>query len=458
MKNGRVIYTDSIVPFGIIEIEGEFDLKERERYNQLKLGKSDEDLKYFYPGASVTILGVTNEGSYIKKNGKIINTIRNFSTRYGSLFQSSFDRVTNLSGSPVFNEKGEVVGMHVLATATTSYELKIDYINNIIKQLEDRHPKKIKRGDIGISIELIIMGIAKINYKLNSLVSEELEKVLIKSGGPPEIMLISGILPSSPAHGILKAGDIIYKIGNHLIGNNLLLLEKLMNDNVGKELSITVSRNSALYNLQIKNVDNAVDYKIKEYLSFSGATFHDVTNIVKYSLYTELEGVYLTYATIGSPFSKVSMSGQNSKNNYILTAINSEKIRNINEFISFFKNNCDLESLYVEGIDYNSYTSKLSADAIDLDFSNSLLQIYKFNDNSHKWDVESFDLKKFCITKSDVKSNSKSIEIHKHDSKKNNNPLNHNKIIKRISSLEDDKNTSNIKDIGKFYFFKLRFR
>ena len=35
----------------------------------------------------IDLIGMSMEGTYINKKGKIINSNRNFSTRYGALFQ-----------------------------------------------------------------------------------------------------------------------------------------------------------------------------------------------------------------------------------------------------------------------------------------------------------------------------------------------------------------------------------
>lgn len=305
IKNGRVIYTDAIVPFGIVEIKGSLWNKDSSKYSELKLGSAENTES----GAKVSLIGTTPEGTYISKSGKVINSNRNFSTRYGALFQTSFDRVTNLAGSPVFNEQNLVVGIHVIASETTSYELKINYVTNILSQIK-KQKKQIERGDIGISIDLIILGIAKINYKLSNDIADIISKNLIKTGGPPELMVISSILPNSPSSNVLKTGDIIYKVNDKVIANDFLLFDNILNQNVGKKIAISVSRNGEIKNLDIEKVDNTENNKITKYVSFAGAYFHDISNMVKYFLYSNIDGVYLTYTNIGSPFSKVASPGQ----------------------------------------------------------------------------------------------------------------------------------------------------
>jgi hypothetical protein len=105
-----------------------------------------------------------------------------------------------------------------------------------------------------------------------------------------------------------------------------------------------------------------------------------------------------------------------------LTAINSIQIKNINDLVEFFKKNCELESIYLEGIDFNIFSGKLSSEAVDLDFNNSLLQKFIFSKSNDKWEIESLDLKQYCksINKSneDEKSKRKILAKRESNSKK----------------------------------------
>ncbi len=200
--------------------------------------------------------------------------------------------------------------MHIIASTTTSYELQINHITNVLNLIRENKP--IKKADIGISIDLVILGIAKSNYKLKNEISEEISKKIINSGGPPEVMLISTVYPASNANDILMPGDIIYKVNDFIIANDILKFEEQINESLfnNKELSITVSRNSEIKTFKIPKVDNTQDYLIDKYVSFGGAYFHDITKLVKQHLYSDLNGIYLSYNNVGSPFSKVAVSNQ----------------------------------------------------------------------------------------------------------------------------------------------------
>lgn len=125
-------------------------------------------------------------------------------------------------------------------------------------------------------------------------------------------MLISSVFPASNAFNKLKSGDIIYKVNGIIVSNDFLKLEEQINKSLieAKSLNFEVSRNSEIIKVLIDKVDNNQDYKVDKYIAFSGAYFHDVTKLVKYYLFSDLEGVYLTYNNVGSPFSKIAVSNQ----------------------------------------------------------------------------------------------------------------------------------------------------
>ena len=69
------------------------------------------------------------------------------------------------------NNKKEVIGLHIIATTTTSYELQINHVSNVLNLIMKNKP--IKKADIGISIDLVILGIAKSNYKLKDETTDQ---------------------------------------------------------------------------------------------------------------------------------------------------------------------------------------------------------------------------------------------------------------------------------------------
>ena len=102
-----------------------------------------------------------------------------------------------------------------------------------------------------------------------------------------------------------------------------------------------------------------------------------------------------------------------------MTAINSIPIKNVNDLVEFFKKNCELESIYLEGIDFNIFSGKLNSEAVDLDFNNSLLQKFIYSKSSDKWEIESLDLKQYCksMNKKEDEKNKRKIAKRETNSK-----------------------------------------
>ena len=114
--------------------------------------------------------------------------------------------------------------MHVIGNNKVSYELKIDYIKPVLEALIK--DQEVVIGDIGIDIDLISLSIAEKNFKLNDL---NFESQLFKTGKNPDVLMVSNVIESSPAYGKLLSGDIILKINNIIIENDLLLLDNILN-------------------------------------------------------------------------------------------------------------------------------------------------------------------------------------------------------------------------------------
>ena len=123
----------------------------------------------------------------------------------------------------------KVIAIHVINDDDSSFELNVNYVSYIYNLFKNNLP--IQKGDIGIGLELLVLGVAKMNYKLtDSHVSDEIELNIMKTGGPQEVISISGISPISDAYNALMTGDIIYKLDNYVIGNNFLLIDQILNN------------------------------------------------------------------------------------------------------------------------------------------------------------------------------------------------------------------------------------
>lgn len=84
--NGKVIYSDPFLPFGVIQVEVKNN--NLKNYDYLPLGNTINPSK-FYPSSNVILICLAEDENYVIKRGKIVNTNRNYRKKYGSLFQVS---------------------------------------------------------------------------------------------------------------------------------------------------------------------------------------------------------------------------------------------------------------------------------------------------------------------------------------------------------------------------------
>ena len=85
---------------------------------------------------------------------------------------------------------------------------------------------------------------------------------------------------------------------------------------------MTVVRNGNLNTFSI-HIDDILNSKIKKYINFAGANFHELNNITKSFLSSNVDGIYQTSATPASVFKKAA-----STTNIVL--INLTNLTNIN--------------------------------------------------------------------------------------------------------------------------------
>jgi len=90
-----------------------------------------------------------------------------------------------------------------------------------------RQNKDVLIGDIGIDIELIDFKTAIKNYRLS--VKKKSKNQSSNKKISSKLMAISNVIEGTPAYGFLIPGDIILKVNDEEIGDDLLLLDQIMN-------------------------------------------------------------------------------------------------------------------------------------------------------------------------------------------------------------------------------------
>lgn len=144
------------------------------------------------------------------------------------------------SGGPLFNLKGEVVGINSQIYSRTggyqgvSFAIPIDVAMNVVQQLRDNG--KVQRGWLGVQIQEVDRELAK-SFKMER----------------PEGALVAQVLPDSPAEAAgMSAGDVIVKFNGKTVASAAALPPIVGLTPIGKSVPVVVLRDGKRKKLNVK--------------------------------------------------------------------------------------------------------------------------------------------------------------------------------------------------------------
>ena len=369
----RILYYDPTHDFGFYQIdpaEVDFGLK------AVELGEwSDLEL-----GDELLLIGNNEKEEYSIKFGTIANLNVNKGDRHSSYIHTTFDRTGGSSGSPVWNTAGEVVAIHARGTDTSSFELPIDYLYDTLELI--RNKLAIQRGEIGVDLELVSIGEAIKHFNFPAALRKEIGP---SKAGTPKVIQIESIVPRTTGESILRASDIIYRINKELIKDDLYTFDALLNRNVGKDVTLDIYRNGENLSLDVP-VEDLEAKKVRRFVRFGGAVFHDITPQLRRLLFLEADGVYLPHAAAGSSFSRVGLQERNGNSKVVILDINGKQIRNLDDFIEACQTITDGQHTYVVVRDFNLFDSSPTPKSLTVNLKFGPLQQFEWNPELLDWE------------------------------------------------------------------------
>ena len=369
----RILYYDPTHDFGFYQInpaEVNFELQAVQLGAWADLSLGDELL----------LIGNNEKEEYSIKFGAITNLNVNKGDRHSSYIHTTFDRTGGSSGSPVWNTKGEVIAIHARGTDTSSFELPIDYLFDALELIRNKMP--IVRGEIGVDLELISIGEAIKHFNFPDALRKEIGP---SENGTPKVIQIESIVPRTTGETVLRASDIIYRINNELIRDNLYTFDAILNRNVGKKVTLDIYRNGENLSLDVP-VENLEEKKVRRFVRFGGAVFHDITPQLRRLLYLEADGVYLPHAAAGSSFSRVGVQERNGNSKVVILNINGQQIRNLDDFIAACQTITDGQHTYVVIRDFNLFDSSPTPKSLTVNLKFGPLQQFEWNSAALDWE------------------------------------------------------------------------
>ena len=274
-------------------------------------------------------LGGTVTAGIISARNRDINL-----TRYDDFIQTDASINQGNSGGPLFNLKGEVIGINTAIIAPgqsgsigIGFAIPANAASNVIDQLIEFG--ETKRGWLGVRIQEVTKEIAEV---------EKLKK--------PIGALVASVGQNSPADKAgIKAGDIILEFDGNKINTMRTLPKVVANTKVGKSVELKIWRNkkSITKRLTLGRLESSEEFKEKK------------TKTVKKE--TEIETLKITVRDITNEDITSRNLKKNTKGVVIINIANRSPLANllsINDIIievqkTSVKNSSDLNKI-VEGI------------------------------------------------------------------------------------------------------------
>ena len=226
------------------------------------------------------------------------------------------------SGGPLFNQRGEVVGVNSRIFSGTggymglSFSIPIDVAMDVADQL--KRNGKVTRSYLGVSLQDIDRTLAEA-YKLSK----------------PEGSLITQIAPDSPAaRGGLKEGDIILQLNGNAISRTSDLLNQLNRIAPNQSVDLVLLRDERQRKLTLKLAAAPDDTPAKSTTEqhSGGPNLGLVTRNLNTQELDRLgirQGVYVQDVRAGGIAARARLLPGD-----IITQINNKTIRNVNDLVS----------------------------------------------------------------------------------------------------------------------------
>lgn len=375
--DAKELYYDAWHDFAFYKLDPKklgFKLEQAAFGSSFKLKEQDE----------VFLIGNNDVAEYSVKFGRVTNLWEDKGDRHSATFQTSFDRTGGSSGSPVMNKRGEVVGIHYKGGPTTSFEMRIEYLVDALKQIQE--DTRVHRGDVGIELDLIHVSDAEKHFHLPAAAAAKIQAL---RKDLKRIIYVERVIKESPAVGLVKPGDIVVGVEGETPGDDLYLFDKVVDENVGATLTLAVYRNGEELKIPLK-VEDAEAAKTRRFALFAGGVVHDLTPELRRAFEIAGPGVFLAQAERGTSFSRLGMGSRGSPTSYasVIEEVNGVPTPDLKSFIEAVRPLRHDQKIYVLLANKRSYRSSTGAQKVTLDIKVQPLRVLKHNDDTLDWDEE----------------------------------------------------------------------
>ncbi|KAJ2379851.1 hypothetical protein H4S02_006969, partial [Coemansia sp. RSA 2611] len=374
----KAIYRDPIHDFGFFKFDPA--LIKHTKLEEIALypegAKVGVDIRVIGNNAGQQVSILASSISLIDRNVPELGemTYNDSNTFY---IQASTNGSGGSSGSPMINIAGQAVAIVSagLTKASTDLYLPLDRVKCALECIQAQ--TEVKRGTIQTTFQY------RSYDKVRRLgVSEAVENIVRQdTPGGVGMMVVKTVLPEGPGQiAGLEEGDVLYRINDKTVAH-FVLLEELLDDNVGQTLDMTVIRGNTSVEVKI-NVQDLHALQPSQMLQVGGTTMSNLSFQLANYYRVPVSGVIANWLFC-------ILEEVTAVQPYLLKSINGKAVDNISQVIDVIKtigNNECVPVKYFHISDY--YKNSLIDGSIKISHLWNQVALYTRNDSTGLWDTE----------------------------------------------------------------------
>lgn len=294
----RMRYVDPLLDFAILKVDPK-ELPE----DSVELKLSDKALQ---ANDSVIAMGNGAGDEFSTQEGTVFNVFDCLTPFNDQSFSYSGITLHGASGSPIFDEKGEVVGIVYGGKFVSGSALPIKYIKDAISYIQNE--KIPPRKSIGVSMkylpvdELVAVGF------LNSQFASDYRKEFNQARG--KILTVENVINGFSGAKVFEPGDVLVKVNGQSIGPNIMDLSRII-DTATEPLKFNIIRSGQEKELTV-TTDDVIGASEQRLINFIGTVWFEHHDQLTVSIGNRDGGVYFSGVSETSPL--------RSDNSYLGTA------------------------------------------------------------------------------------------------------------------------------------------
>jgi hypothetical protein len=305
------------------------------------------------------------------RNAPEYDGYRDFNTCY---YQANAAATGGSSGSPIVNSKGQAIAIQAGGRTddpSTNFFLPLDEPLRALGLLQKGEP--VSRGDIQCKFLL------KPFDECRRLGLTPAWEAHVREAHPKDtsMLVVRTVLPSGVSSGKIKEGDILLTVNGQLM-TSFLLLDNIMNDNVGQAVKFILHRSGKDVEEEVV-VGDLEDITPRRFLSVAGACFQDLSYQLAQTYVIPLKSVYVC---------ETGLLELPKRNGWLIEKIATKDTPDLDTFIQIMKEIPDRARVVISYRRINELNN-LRTDIVTIHRHwGSKMKIVSRNDVTGTWDFE----------------------------------------------------------------------